>query len=147
MSWFLAKEKADKVITRCSEALGKSPVELNQVQKLMGSINDVAQMRPLMRAHKWLGNHFMKKFKGKENISLMIPELFKQDLVTIMKRVESSRTGLPIAACPASMSSEAYIVGGEILHQCRRSYFLSSKWENSLPRQLRKRSGLCWRRG
>ena len=32
MTWFLAKEKADKVITRCSEALGKSHVELKQVQ-------------------------------------------------------------------------------------------------------------------
>ena len=107
MTWFLAKEKADKVITRCSEALGKSHVELKQVQKLMGSINDVAQMCLLMKAHKWSGNHFVKKFEGNENISLMVPDLFKQDLVIIMKMVESSRTGLPIATGPAKPTLSA----------------------------------------
>ena len=85
----------------------KSHVELKQVQKLMGSINDVAQMCPLMRAHKWSGNHFLKKFEGNENISLMVPDLLKQDLVVIMKMVDSSRTGLPIATEPAKPTLSA----------------------------------------
>ena len=101
LSWFLSKEKADKVILRCLKMAESSHVELKQVQQLMGSVNDVAQMCPIMKVHKWTGNHFLKKFGGRDNVLLMVPSELKKDLKIIAKMVDSSRHGLPIARQPA----------------------------------------------
>ena len=67
----------------------------------MGSVNDVAQMCPVMKFHKWTGNHFLKKFGGRDNFLLMVPSELKKDLMIIVKMVDSSRHGLPIARQPA----------------------------------------------
>ena len=69
LSWFLSTEKADKIIKRCLNGASKSHMDLKQVQQLMGSVNDMAQMCPLMRVNKWSGNNFLKKFGGKENLT------------------------------------------------------------------------------
>ena len=52
MKWFLSKEKADKVKRRCLDAIRSQHVDLKQIQKLMGSINDLAQMCPLIKFQK-----------------------------------------------------------------------------------------------
>ena len=101
MTWFLSKDKADKVVTRCLNAARSSHMELKQVQQLTGSINDVAQMCPAMNFHKWSGNNFLKRFGGNENLSLMVPDTLRKDLLIIAKMVDSSRTGLPVAESPA----------------------------------------------
>jgi len=100
MSWFLPKEKADKVIRRCIDTINSEYMDLKQTQKLMGSINDLAQMCPLLKFHKSRGNCMMRKFKGNENILIRIDDDMKSDLKIIAKIAESARDGLPIAGRP-----------------------------------------------
>ena len=88
MEWFLSKEKADKVIRRCVNMIGCQHADLKQVQEVMGSVNDVAQMAPLLRFHKRSGNAFLSRFGGNENILLVVPDDVKADMLTIAKVVE-----------------------------------------------------------
>ena len=87
MEWFLSKEKADKVIRRCMNLIECQHADLKQMQEVMGSVNDVAQMAPLLRFHKRSGNSFLSRFSGNENILLVIPDDVKADMLTIAKVV------------------------------------------------------------
>ena len=97
LSWFLPKEKADKIIRRCLDAASAAHLDLNQVQKLMGSVNDLAQMCPPLKPHKRSGNRMLAKFGGNDKILCHVSEELKEDLHIIAKVAESARTGLPIA--------------------------------------------------
>ena len=88
MEWFLSKEKADEVIRSCVNMIGCQHADLKQVQEVMGSVNDVAQMAPLLRFHKRSGNAFLSRFGGNENILLVVPDDVKADMLTIAKVVE-----------------------------------------------------------
>jgi len=100
MEWSIADNKADKVIRRCTDAKNAGHMALKQVQKLMGSVNDLAQMCPIMKHHKGTGNALLEKFKGNENILLQTDNEFKEDMKTIAKIADKARMGLPIAARP-----------------------------------------------
>ena len=100
MQWSMPQKKADRLITLCIEAKVAMHMDLKQVQKLMGSINDMAQLCPIMKFHKGTGNLYLEKFKGKENILIPGTKEFKQDMAVIAKIAESAKTGLPIAARP-----------------------------------------------
>ena len=97
MSWFLSESKANKVKKRCLDAARSQHLDLKQVQKLMGSINDLAQMCPLLKFHKREGNVFLTRFSGNESILLVVPQKLKEDLLVIAKVAESAKKGLPIA--------------------------------------------------
>ena len=79
-------------------------MNLEQMQQLMGSINDLAQMCPLLKFHKRAGNALIRQFAGDNNVVRMVTEELKKELAIIAKVAESSVKGLPIAAggCPAS---------------------------------------------
>ena len=100
MEWSLSKKKADKIITRCIDVVNSSHIGLEQLQQLMGSINDLAQMCPLMKFHKREGNSFMKKFQGDSGIILMVPEELKDELRICAKIARSAMSGMPIAESP-----------------------------------------------
>ena len=100
LNWFLAKEKAEKVMRRCWNTICSSHASLEQIQKLMGSINDLAQMCPLLKFHKRSGNALIRKFSGKNNIVLMVTDELRKDLVLITKVANSSIGGLPLANSP-----------------------------------------------
>ena len=97
MTWFLSDEKADKIVRRCLDANRSSHMSLKQVQQLMGSVNDLAQMCPLLKPHKRSGNEFLTKFGGDGNILKMVPDEVRRDLKVIAKVANSARIGLPIA--------------------------------------------------
>ena len=100
MKWFLSKEKADKIKRRVIEALNTSHMSLEQVQKLMGSINDLSQLCPFLKPFQATGNRFLAKFQGNENIILMDPAHVKNDWLICARVAESAKNGLPIAARP-----------------------------------------------
>ena len=97
LTWFLSPAKADKVIERCWGTIRVSHTNLERTQQLMGSVNDLAQMCPLLKFYKRSGNDLIRKFGGNENILIMVPEELKKDLAVIAKVAESSKLGLPIA--------------------------------------------------
>jgi len=97
MTWNLPEEKADKVIKRCLEARNSKHMDLNQTQKLMGSVNDLAQMCPIMKYHKGTGNRYLEQFKGRDNILIPTQEEFKEDMRIIANMADLARVGMPIA--------------------------------------------------
>ena len=97
MTWFLSKEKADRIVRRCLDTCRASYMGLKQVQQLMGSVNDLAQMCPLLKPHKRSGNEFLARFGGNTEILQKVPTVLKRDLEVIAKVAESAKMGLPIA--------------------------------------------------
>ena len=108
MSWFLSPEKADKVIGRCMDAANASHMSLKQTQKLMGSVNDLTQMCPLLCPYKRSGNVFLTQFGGNDNIVKMVPDKVKEDMRLIAKVAEDSKAGLPIAEKPGKPGLAAW---------------------------------------
>ena len=109
LSWFLPKEKADKIIRRCLDAASATYLDLHQVQKLMGSVNDLAQMCPPLKPHKRSGNRMLAKFGGNDKILGHVSEELKEDLHIIAKVAETARTGLPIAKKVGKPGLEALV--------------------------------------
>ena len=64
------------------------------------TVNDLAQMSPLLKFHKRTGNTFLKSFGGSTNLLKLMPQKLKEDLSVIAKVAEHSINGLPIADRP-----------------------------------------------
>ena len=50
----------------------------------MGSINDLAQMSPLLKFHKRSGKALLRKVNGNNNSVLMVMDDLRRDLIMIM---------------------------------------------------------------
>ena len=96
MSWFLSKEKVSKMVERCLEVEGSSHVSLKQMEKLMGTVNDLGQMCQSAKFHRREGNAFLGRFAGNYNIVLMVPTDLKRELQILAKIADSARSGLPL---------------------------------------------------
>ena len=110
MSWFLTKEKSDKIVERCFAVKLSSHVGLKQIQKLMGSINDLGQMSQTVKFHRRAGNAFLRSFNGNESLVKLVPEKLKAELSVIAKIAESAKFGLPIAEekCHPGLSARIF---------------------------------------
>jgi hypothetical protein len=97
MTWFLTREKVEKIIKRCAEAASSSHLSLLQSQKLMGTVNDFCQMNRFLKFFKSEGNSLLQKFGNNENILIPTPEKLKKDLKVISNAALSALHGLPIA--------------------------------------------------
>ena len=102
MTWFLSEEKSNKIVKRCLDVVRLSHVDLKQVEKLMGSVNDIGQMCPTVKFHRRAGNAFLRSFNGDYYIVKMVPKKLKEELCVIAKIAESAINGLPLAEekCP-----------------------------------------------
>lgn len=95
LSWSLPDEKKDRCLRVIHMVLGSSVVSLLDMQKLMGHLNDVAQMCPFMQVFKrplnsdlgWLQNHTGRSIK--------LSDQSIKDLLTWAKMV-SCASRLPI---------------------------------------------------
>ena len=79
------------------DAYRSSHLDLKQCQKLMGSVNDLAQMCPFIKFYKGSGNRLLAQFGNNNCILLQTPDQLKKDLLVISKVAESCKSGLPIA--------------------------------------------------
>jgi len=100
MTWFLPKEKADRVIRRCLDANRTGMASLKQMEKLMGSINDIAQMATFLKFYKSHGNRFLQSFEGNYDIMKVLPVQLRDDLLVVAKVADTARSGLPICERP-----------------------------------------------
>ena len=100
LSWSLSTAKAEKVMQRCWNTIRSSHTSLGQIQQLMGSINDLAQMCPFLKFHKRSENAIIKKFGGNNNIELMLTDEFLKDLALIANVANYSIGGLLLANSP-----------------------------------------------
>ena len=96
-TWHYSEHKADKVVRRCLDGARALHLSLLQIQKIMGSVNDMAQMCPLLKSHQRSGNAFITKFGGDNNLLRAVPIQLRRDLEVVAKVAESTKSGLPIA--------------------------------------------------
>jgi len=101
MSWYLTKEKADKIVIRCLDMVNAKMVDLKQVEKVMGSVNDLAQMASFLRFFKSSGNSFLQSFQGNYDVIKWVPRELKDDLLVAAKVAVSALNGLPICSRPS----------------------------------------------
>ena len=109
MTWFLSKEKVASIVARCKEVEGASHVGLKQMEKLMGTVNDLGQMCQTVKFHRREGNAFLGSFGGNYNIIRMVPQELKGELKILAKIAESAVSGLPLAEEPSQRSLSALI--------------------------------------
>ena len=72
-------------------------MSLEHVQKIMGSVNDLTQMCPLLKSHQRSGNAFMATFGGNRDALRVVPAKLRKDLETVAKVAEDTKFGMPIA--------------------------------------------------
>ena len=101
LTWFLSEDKAGKIVRRCLETVRASHVDLKQVEKLMGSVNDLSQMCKTVSFHKRAGNTLLKSFNGQYGVIKMVSAEVKDELSVIARIAESAKSGLPLAEEPA----------------------------------------------
>ena len=104
LSWFLSVEKAAKIVERCLEVMGATHVSLKQMERLMGTINDLGQMCQSVKFHRREGNAFLGLFNGNYSIVKMVPEELKSELQVLAKIADSAKFGLPLMEEPEQPS-------------------------------------------
>ena len=106
LTWFLSKEKSEKIVRRCLETASASHVDLKTVEKLMGSVNDLSQMCKTVCFLKRDGNMLLRSFRGDYNIVRMAPRDLKKELMVIARIAASTRDGRPLSEEHLSAISE-----------------------------------------
>ena len=101
MSWFLPKDKADRTISRCLEIYNSSQIGLKQLEKAMGSINDLAQMAQFAKFYKHSGNTLLRAFNGNYDILKQVTPSLQRDMLVLAKIAETARVALPIMSRPS----------------------------------------------
>ena len=106
LTWFLSKEKSEKIVRRCLETASASHMDLKTVEKLMGPVNDLSQMCKTVCFLKRDGNMLLRSFRGDYNIVRMVPRDLKEELMVISRIAASTREGLPLSEEHLSAISE-----------------------------------------
>ena len=88
---------------------GASHTDLKQIEKLMGTINDLGQMCQTVKFHRREGNAFLGRFRGNYNEVKMVPDNLKKELRILAKIAENAGEGLPLAEEPCQRSLSALI--------------------------------------
>ncbi len=107
LTWYMPKEKADRTITRCLDVANSIHVDLKQMEKVLGSINDLAQMAPFAKFYRHASGNLLKSFKGDYNILRPVSEAVKNEMLILAKISDSARSHLPIPSrpCPGPLST------------------------------------------
>ncbi len=107
MEWFLPTEKGERTLRRCLDVYQRQAVDLKTMEKVMGSINDLAQMAPFVKFYKNSGITLLTSFEGNYSSMKTVPVMVKQDMLVCAKIARDAMTGLPIATrpCPGPLST------------------------------------------
>jgi hypothetical protein len=101
MVWALPAKKADKFTRILIDTIHTDFISLNELQKVMGIINDLVLMCPFLKPWRQEGNHLVGEFNQNEEIVLAVPEQLKMDLAVFARMVATARNGIPICGRPA----------------------------------------------
>jgi hypothetical protein len=78
LTWKLPDEKIVKALNAIEDVLSCDSVDLLKMQKLLGRLNNIAQMAPFLRAFKFPLNQVLKKCNS--NLSITLSYEAKKDL-------------------------------------------------------------------
>jgi hypothetical protein len=101
LTWSISKEKKCKILDRIRGPLMGHHIGLNDLQKLIGSLNDVGQMCPFLRGFRQPLHAFLVSFKDDKEVSLPAPPEVRKDLRIWAVAMETAAAGLPIPSRPS----------------------------------------------
>ncbi len=79
LSWSLPTQKKDKIVTAVATALSGVPLSLENMQILMGLLNDLSQMLPFLGRFRHNLNKFLSDLLAKDDEYLVLPANASKD--------------------------------------------------------------------
>jgi len=101
LTWSISRDKKAKILDRIRSPLMGHPINLNNLQKLIGTLNDVGQMCPFLRGFRQPLHLLLIEFKENKDIELPIPKAVKDDLHVWAAAMDTAAKGLPIPRRPS----------------------------------------------
>ena len=109
LTWSLPAPKAARTLLQISAPFHGLPVSLKQTEKLVGLLNDIAQMCPVLKGFKHNILQLLQSFNGNESVLLTPTDATRQDLRIWAAAVISATDGLPISPRPTLPPSNALV--------------------------------------
>jgi len=100
-SWFISEQKGEKIMSSIYESCCKKYISLNEIQKLMGQLNDLAQMCPFLKMFLSSGYSLLASFKEDYGIVKLIEDQVKKDWLICFNAAKSAKKGLPLQKRPS----------------------------------------------
>lgn len=100
MLWSISTDKYARIINRIIPAFQGSEFGLNQVQKLLGTLNDFGQMCPFVKGFRHPLHIFLQSFNEDEYVKFPVPAQVQRDLMVWTGAIEAAKHGLPIPHRP-----------------------------------------------
>jgi hypothetical protein len=96
LTWSISREKRSRILDRIRVPLSGHPISLLDLQKLIGTLNDVGQMCPFLRGFRQPLHLLLVEFQEDSDILLPIPQQVKDDLRVWAAAMDTVVKGLPI---------------------------------------------------
>jgi hypothetical protein len=102
LTWSISRDKKIRVLDKIKGPLLGRKTSLLELQKLIGTLNDIGQMCPFLRGFRQPLHVFLIQFKDNKEISLPTPPAVQRDLRIWAAAMDTAEKGLPIPARPIS---------------------------------------------
>jgi hypothetical protein len=96
LSWSLPTQKKDKIVTAVATALLGVPLSIENMQILMGLLNDLSQMLPFLGRCRHNLNKFLSDLLAKDDEYLVLPANASKDPKVWTLAACTAEVGLPI---------------------------------------------------
>lgn len=100
-SWSYPEDKMIPLVRDILCMLEANKADLNTMQSIMGSLNDVGQLCPFLKGWRLPCLSFQSSFKDRTGIMLAVPPQVRADMLVCCRTILSSGKGLPLAARPS----------------------------------------------
>jgi hypothetical protein len=100
LTWSIAEDKKIRILDRIRGPLSGKPISLKELQKLIGSLNDVGQMCPFLRGFRQPLHLLLMTFHDDKDILMPIPQAVRNDLLIWAAAIDTAARGLPIPFRP-----------------------------------------------
>ncbi len=100
LTWSISRDKKARILDRIRSPLSGCAISLNDLQKLIGTLNDVGQMCPFLRAFRQPLHLLLMEFHDNDDILLPIPKAVQEDLHIWAAAMDTATKGLPIPRRP-----------------------------------------------
>ena len=100
LTWSIAEDKRLRVLDRIRGPLLGYPIGLQDLQRLIGSLNDIGQMCPFLRGFRQPLHLLLTSFQDDKDILLPIPAAVQDDLHVWAAAINTASRGLPIPCRP-----------------------------------------------
>jgi len=100
MTWCISRDKRARILQKIHGPLLGHPTSLQDLQKLIGTLNDIGQMCPFLRGFRQPLHLLLVSFHDDPDILLDIPTEVRADLRIWATAINSAASGMPIPRRP-----------------------------------------------